>query len=180
MKITTILPLIVPSLFATSPLRSPKDLTTGSNISNIYIAGTKDKSSLATQKKTAKRFIDAYNAWDADAVMEYRSPGCYQQALPSSMGKLAKNNLEYSKYFQSIMPLFSNFTVTVHKEVHDANARMSVIHASSTANTRIGTYTNEYALFITFTRDGEKVAKIEEFVDSAYSTRFFAQLAIPT
>jgi len=95
------------------------------------------------------------------------------------MGKPAKNNLEYRKYFESIMPLFSNFTVSVHKEIHDAEARVSVMHASSMANTRIGTYTNEYALFLTFTKDGERVTKIEEFVDSAYSARFFADLAIP-
>jgi ketosteroid isomerase-like protein len=66
--------------------------------------------------------------------------------------------------------------VVVHKEVHDAKAHRSVIHASSTANTRIGPYGNEYALFLTFTEDGEKISNIEEFVDTAYSAKFFEKL----
>jgi hypothetical protein len=54
------------------------------------------------------------------------------------------------------------------------------MHASSTANTGVGKYANEYTLFLQFTEDGKKVANIEEFVDSAYSTSFFAKLKIPT
>jgi hypothetical protein len=70
--------------------------------------------------------------------------------------------------------------VVVHRELHDAEARRCVIHASSTANTGIGNYANEYALFLEFTDDGKNVVNIEEFVDSAYSTNFFAELQIPT
>jgi ketosteroid isomerase-like protein len=66
----------------------------------------------------------------------------------------------------------------VHTEVHDAETRKCVIHASSSANTKIGTYGNEYALFLTFTEDGKKITKVEEFADSAYSAKFFANLGI--
>jgi ketosteroid isomerase-like protein len=55
-----------------------------------------------------------------------------------------------------------------------------MLHATSTADTEIGNYTNEYALFLTFTRDGSKVVRIDEFVDSAYSAEFFAKLKAPT
>jgi len=48
-----------------------------------------------------------------------------------------------------------------------------MMHARSTADTRKGKYENEYALFLEFTEDGEKVVRFEEFVDSAYSERFF-------
>jgi ketosteroid isomerase-like protein len=68
----------------------------------------------------------------------------------------------------------------VHTELHDAEAHKCVMHASSTANTGIGDYANEYALFLEFTDDGKKVVNIEEFVDSAYSTSFFAELPVPT
>jgi ketosteroid isomerase-like protein len=111
--------------------------------------------------------------------MRYRAPECQQQALPSSMGKLAKNNTEYRKYLEKIVPLFLNFTVTVHREFHDAEARTSIIHASSRAITSVGAYSNEYALFLSFTEDGKKITKIDEFVDSAYSAQFFAKLKIP-
>jgi len=65
----------------------------------------------------------------------------------------------------------------VKEEVHDAAAHTCIIHASSTAETKIGRYANEYALILTFTEDGRKVTRFDEFVDSAYSQRFVAALA---
>jgi hypothetical protein len=68
-------------------------------------------SSLANQKKVSRAFIDAYNAWDIDGILEYRAPNCQQQTIPSSMGQAAKNNTQYRQYLETIMPLFTNFTV---------------------------------------------------------------------
>jgi ketosteroid isomerase-like protein len=51
------------------------------------------------------------------------------------------------------------------------------MHATSTADTDIGPYANEYALILHFTEDGKKVTKFLEYVDSAYSIKFFAALA---
>jgi hypothetical protein len=65
------------------------------------------------QKETARTFIDAYNAWDIDAIMGYRAPGCQHRVLPSSLGRSAKTNDEYRDYLKTIMPLFSNFTVVI-------------------------------------------------------------------
>ena len=64
----------------------------------------------------------------------------------------------------------------VHKEIHDAEAHTCVIYASSMANTKIGPYTNEYALSLMFTENGKKVSRFDEFVDSEYSNRFMAAL----
>lgn len=52
-----------------------------------------------------------------------------------------------------------------------------MMHATSTADTDIGPYENEYALILQFAEDGRKVVKILEFVDSAYSMEFFERLA---
>lgn len=61
--------------------------------------------------------------------------------------------------------------------MHDADAHVCIMHATSTAETDIGPYANEYALVLHFTDDGKKVTKFLEFVDSAYSMKFFAALA---
>jgi ketosteroid isomerase-like protein len=176
MKFTALTALIVPVITATNSLSHFENITTNINVhfDDIHVS-----SALAAQKATARALIDAYNAWDIEAIMENRSPHCQQQALPSSMGKPAKDNVDYRRYFESIMPLFSNFTITVHQEFHDPDARMSFMHASSAADTKIGPYTNEYALSLSFTEDGTEITKIDEFVDSAYSAKFFAKLAIP-
>jgi ketosteroid isomerase-like protein len=67
--------------------------------------------------------------------------------------------------------------VEVEEEIHDATKHTCIIHARSTAGTPIGPYGNEYALILTFTDDGRKVTKFDEFVDSAYSQQFVAALA---
>jgi ketosteroid isomerase-like protein len=64
----------------------------------------------------------------------------------------------------------------VLEEIHDAGAHKSIIHASSTAETKIGPYANEYMLVLKFTKDGKKVTEFNEFVDSAYSEPFFKAL----
>lgn len=61
--------------------------------------------------------------------------------------------------------------------MHDADAHTCIMHATSTAETDIGPYANEYALVLHFTDDGKKVTKFLEYVDSAYSMKFFAELA---
>jgi ketosteroid isomerase-like protein len=152
--------------------------------------------SLAAQKATAQAFIDGFHAWDIDAILSYRTPDCLQEVRPKSITKPAKNNTEYAAYFAKIKPLFQNFTVipslpkhtkrqltqqqvTVFDEIHDAEAGMSVIHASSDAMTSVGPYSNEYSLFFHFTKDGKKIKKIDEFVDSKYTAEFFPKLPIP-
>jgi len=58
--------------------------------------------------------------------------------------------------------------------VHDAAKSKAVIYATSKADTPFGDFkwTNEYAVFVTFTEDGEKVSKVEEMVDTAFFQEF--------
>jgi len=47
--------------------------------------------------------------------MAYRSPKCKHRVLPASMNRAAKSNNEYRAYFNAIMPLYSNFTVSASR-----------------------------------------------------------------
>ena len=67
--------------------------------------------------------------------------------------------------------------VNVRKAIHDPETHTSVLLATSTADTSIGLYSNEYTLILTFTEDGEKVVRFEEYVDSAYTLKHFAAMA---
>jgi hypothetical protein len=67
--------------------------------------------SLAAQQDTARAVIEAYNAWDIDDILAYRSPDCKHRVIPASMDRAAKSNDEYRAYLSMIMPLYSNFTV---------------------------------------------------------------------
>jgi hypothetical protein len=63
------------------------------------------------QQKTVRTVIDAYNAWDINGILAYRTPDCKHQVLPSSMNRTAQSNDDDRAYLNKIMPLFTNFTV---------------------------------------------------------------------
>lgn len=93
-----------------------------------------------------------------------------------SLGRPVMDNAAYRQYFGAMMPLFKNFTPVVHQLVEDESANTVAIWCSSTAETVIGPYTNEYVLVLHFTEAGDKVEKFVEFVDTEYSKSFFGRL----
>ena len=72
------------------------------------------------QQKTARAVIEAYNAWNIDDIMAYRSPDCKHRVLPASMNRAAKSNAEYRAYLSTIMHLYSNFTVSTPRPLDRA------------------------------------------------------------
>lgn len=86
------------------------------------------------------------------------------------------SNETYRAYFCAIAPFFHNFTVTLHDIVEDDAANKVVIWASSTAETDIGPYANEYMLVFYFNEAGDKIDRFLEFVDASVSVDFFPRL----
>ena len=66
--------------------------------------------------------------------------------------------------------------MTIQKIVNSPEQHMAVVHAKGDGETPVWPYANEYALFLYFTEDGKKIKKIEEFLDSAFSTGLLAKL----
>ena len=77
---------------------------------------------------------------------------------------------------QPLLSSFHSFTVTVHDTIVDEPARKVAMHASSSANTEVGPYANEYVLMMRMTEDGRLVERFDEFVDSRVSTEFMPRL----
>ncbi|CAA9966074.1 hypothetical protein CFE70_009470 [Pyrenophora teres f. teres 0-1] len=182
MKLVNFLNLVITTLsllVVSQPLASqnskPSDVLIGLNLDQCTV--NIPLPNLAAQQDTAREVIRAYNVWDIEAILAYRTPDCKHQVLPLSMNRTGKSNDEYRAYFNSIRPHYVNFTATVIEELHDAKTHKCIIHARSRAQTKIGLYANEYALILTFTKDGKKVSHFDEFVDSAYSVKFQADLA---
>ena len=126
--------------------------------------------------ETAHSVIAGFNTWTPESVMAFRAPNCLHQVLPASLGRRPLNNEEYAAYFIPLMPAFRKFQLTVHDVVNDEAARKVAMHVTSTAETDIGKYKNEYMLILYMTEDGRKVQKILEYVDSSHSKDFFARL----
>lgn len=59
--------------------------------------------------------------------------------------------------------------------MHDSDRGKAAIYATSHADTPFGDFkwSNEYAVFITFSADGEKIDNMEEMIDTAFYREFF-------
>ncbi|RYN88811.1 hypothetical protein AA0120_g6873 [Alternaria tenuissima] len=175
---TTMCVLATATSLPSSETLATSDIWIGLNLNKCLVnAEVIPQANLEAQKVVAKEVIDAYNVWDIERILAYRTPDCKQQILPATLNRSPKSNDEYRAYFETIEPLCINFTATVFQETHDPEAHTCIIHARSTASTPIGSYGNEYALILTFTEDGTQVRQFDEFVDSAYTLEFGARLA---
>ena len=132
--------------------------------------------SRATLLSTAQTVIQAYNTWTPTSVLAFRAPHCEHQFLPNSLKQPCLNNAQYAAYFVPLMPHFRSFTVTVHDTVVDEVARKVVMRASSTAETDVGPYANEYMIVLRMTEDGRLVERFDEFNDSAFIVEFLPRL----
>ena len=130
----------------------------------------------STLQETASSLLAGYNAWSISAILAPRSSTCTHEILPHSLRIPSMKNDEYVTYFTPSLSVFRNFTVKAHETIVDEEARKVVMLASSTAETDIGPYNNEYVLVIEMGRDGRQVEKIIEWVDSGYAVKYFGQL----
>ena len=120
--------------------------------------------------------VTAYNSWTVPAILAIRAPHCQTHYPPASLKRPPLNNDDFAKYMASQIPLFKKFTLTLHDTIIDPDDRKIVLHVSSTADTPVGPYANEYVLMIWATEDCTKVEKFVEFLDSWQSVRFFSKL----
>lgn len=65
---------------------------------------------------------------------------------------------------------------TIHEIVEDERGNKVTIWCSSESDTVLGKYANEYMILLYFNDAGDKVERVVEFVDSAYSKAFFVRL----
>jgi hypothetical protein len=138
--------------------------------------------------------IEGYRKWDIEAILNPRAENCSYNLLPESIGVLQRNNAEYREwYLTQVTPLFKNFSVrrlismilnaeihgrqvTIRQVMYDVEARKSMVHTFSDAESLVGPYHIELMLVLTFDDAGEKIVKMEEFFDSAYITQFLAKV----
>ena len=86
------------------------------------------------------------------------------------------NNAQYALYFAANMSLFRNFRVAVHETIIDEEARKVVMFASSSADTELGNYANEYVIQVEIGQNEREAERVIKWVESGYSTHFLGKL----
>ncbi|KAM0795935.1 hypothetical protein BDR22DRAFT_882858 [Usnea florida] len=127
------------------------------------------------QTATLDRFIGGWRKWTPEDWMATWSGDCVQKMLPLSLGVPAKSVAQVKVILPRLMEILTNYELHIYEIVHDAPKGKAVVYATSRADTPFGDFkwTNEYAVFVSFTEDGEQINKVEEMVDTAFYQEFF-------
>ncbi|KAJ5306863.1 hypothetical protein N7508_005878 [Penicillium antarcticum] len=128
------------------------------------------------QIRTAKDLFEGYNEYTADAVLRSRADNCVHYILPTSLNRPSKTNEEYREFFGPLQKVMHRFETTIHRIVNDPENHCAAVHASGIGESPVAEYKNEYAFFLEFNETGDKITKIEEFVDAAFSKNFLAKV----
>jgi ketosteroid isomerase-like protein len=88
------------------------------------------------------------------------------------------DNAAYEAFFSAWMPHLRGFRVTARETVVDEAERKVVFVASSTAESAVGPYANEYVLAFHFDDEAGRLVRFTEFVDALHSAEFFGKLEV--
>nr|UYO77240.1 cytochrome P450 monooxygenase [Trichoderma psychrophilum] len=119
------------------------------------------------QVATLQKFIDAWKRWDAQEWLSTFSDDFTQLTLPLGLGIPNRPRAQVEQVLPALMATVKSYELTVRHIVHDAAANKAAVYASSKGILPWGEWQMDYAAFVTFTEAGDKVAAVEEMLDTA-------------
>lgn len=147
------------------------------------------------QSATLERFIDAWEAWDVEGVLDVLVEDNLQASLPLSHGLMTQKKGVVGRAMRCFGNLISNhkvcpnldyfrhgflsntrFQVTVRNRLHDAGSGQAALYVVAKGDTPHGPWQIAHSLFLTFNAQGEKIIQLEEVVDMAALGRLLPQI----
>ncbi|KAJ6071511.1 hypothetical protein N7499_009525 [Penicillium canescens] len=113
------------------------------------------------QAATLQKFLAGWKKFTAQEWMATWSAENTQQILPFSLGVPPRSRAEVQQVLPKLIGVLKNYEMEVHELVHDASKGKAAVYITSMANTPFEgnfKWTNEYAVFVTFTEDRQKYA----------------------
>ena len=130
--------------------------------------------------KLANDFIAAYNTNTPEGAIAFRSSDCRHSILPTTADfPNAFTNEEYKAYVTINFQRSNNFHLKlsdVAPLIVDVETRTVVMYLTSSAETAIGLYQNEYVYTLRINDDGTEIKEIIEYFDSAFAVEFLKKL----
>jgi hypothetical protein len=135
----------------------------------------------ATMLKTALGFLANLEALPQgnENFVRGRTPDALHALVPASLGLAPLDNAAEVANLDNLFPGLEFFNVQTIGEnpfIIDVETKRIVVHANVTAQTAVGSYTNEFIFTITTTDDGKLVKYSKEFVDSVLSLEYLEKL----
>ncbi|KAJ7171138.1 hypothetical protein C8R46DRAFT_1087790 [Mycena filopes] len=131
------------------------------------------------QLENAQAFLKHLNALEWDPLADLIAPSFQHQYFPGTIvppdGKETRGKEEFLGVLQHhLIHVFDKVTYGPPLDVVHGSNKVA-FHLKSDGTSKSGKkYNNEY--MVTFHFEGEKMIKLNEFVDSKYSSAFFASL----
>lgn len=129
--------------------------------------------------KTLIGYIDAFNTNTPEGTIAYRSANCKHRAIPESPHMPTRSNEEYKAFMGPAFALLKNFQLKLVEGLEpiiDEEARVGVLHLTSTAETPLGPYKNQYIFTFRLSADGTEIDEIIEWVDLVVLNEFMPKL----
>ncbi|PYH86366.1 hypothetical protein BO82DRAFT_350101 [Aspergillus uvarum CBS 121591] len=124
------------------------------------------------QAATLRRFISAWEKWDAQEWISTFSDDFQQVTLPHSLNIPVRSRKEVEIVLPALVATVRSYQLQIHHVIHDPEHHKAVVYAASTGKLPWGDWNLEYAAFLTFTEDGRKIARLEEMLDTAFLQDF--------
>ncbi|KAK5075030.1 hypothetical protein LTS08_001887 [Lithohypha guttulata] len=125
-----------------------------------------------TQRNTLETFIQGWRGWTPEGMMATFSDDCTQSALPFTMHQPQRNMQDIKAALPKLIRVVDNYELKIHNIVHDTTNGKAAIYAISKGDTPFGDWNMEYAVFVEFNEDGDKIVKLEEMLDSGFMREF--------
>ncbi|CAI7589096.1 hypothetical protein N7533_009981 [Penicillium manginii] len=129
------------------------------------------------QAATLQKFIDGWKKWNAEEWMATFADHFTQITLPFQLGVPTRTRTQVDQILPALIATVQSYELTVHHVVHDPDRNKAAVYALSKGTLPWGPWQLEYSVFITFTEAGDKVAVLEEMMDSAFLQDFGPKFA---
>ncbi|KAF2232858.1 hypothetical protein EV356DRAFT_517001 [Viridothelium virens] len=124
------------------------------------------------QAETLARFLNAWKKWSAEDWLNIFADDITQVTMPFALGIPSRSRAEVEQTLPALVAAVQSYELTIHNVIHDVQAGKAAVYALSKGKLPWGPWELEYAVFITFNKAGDKIACLEEMLDSAFLKDF--------
>ncbi|KAG7038467.1 S-adenosyl-L-methionine-dependent methyltransferase [Colletotrichum scovillei] len=126
----------------------------------------------SSQAATIEKFIDGWKRWNASEMLAVFADDFTQVTLPFGLGVPERKRDAVERALPALVGIVSNYKLTIHEVLHDAAKSKAAVYAVSTGESPFGPWEMEYAAFLHFSKAGDKIVRLEEMLDSAFTKDF--------
>ena len=131
--------------------------------------------------KLVDDYIAAFNTNTPEGTIAVRSPDCKHHVLPIAAGHPVRNNEEYKAFIGPSFQFMKHFVLKLADGIApiiDEVQRKATLYLTSTAETPVGPYSNEYVFTLRTNDAGTEIVEVVEFIDTAYTGDFMKKIMV--